>query len=95
MLFVSVEFRKANIDTNPATTLLTPKSTTPNVLNTTRDVYKETMRINNILTYRNAVFLAILLLFEMLSDIDDLFASFDYRPTSTFLCGKTDIKLYS
>jgi hypothetical protein len=55
--------------TKPPTTLKIPKSSTPNVFNTIREVYKETAMVRSILKYSIIVFLAIRLLFS-----EDIFA---------------------
>ena len=62
MPFANDVFRKLNIDTNPATTLLIPKSSTPNTRKNTRDVYKDTNNTNIMRIERNMVFFAMVLL---------------------------------
>ena len=61
-------FRKESIETKPATTLYIPKSPIPKAFNTIREVYNVTNIINNILKYKNKVFLAIRLL--LIEDIN-------------------------
>ncbi len=53
-----------NIATTPPTTLYIPKSSTPNVSNTTRDVYNDISIVTPILTYSRTVFFAMRLLFS-------------------------------
>jgi hypothetical protein len=61
--------RIENIPTTPPTTPYIPKSSTPNVCNTTLLVYNETSIENNIRTYSTSVFFAIRLLFSDILDI--------------------------
>ena len=57
-------FNMPIIATTPPTTLYIPKSSTPKVERTTREVNKAIAMMKNILTYSNKVFLAIRLLFS-------------------------------
>ena len=53
-----------NMETTPPTTLLMPKSKTPNMFNITRLVYNATNIVNKVRTYSTSVFLAIRFIFS-------------------------------
>ena len=57
-------FKNPNIAITPPTALEMPKSSTPNVANTTLDVYNETNMLNSILPYSMSVFFAMRLVFS-------------------------------
>jgi len=66
---VAIELlRKVNIATIPPTTLYNPKSITPRISKTTREVYNCMHMMNIIRAYNKNVFFAIRLLFEDISD---------------------------
>ena len=67
--FDSEDEKNAKEMVNPPTTLYIPMSSAPRTLKITLVVYSATPITNNILKYKNAVFFAIRLLFEELSDM--------------------------
>ena len=70
MPFDNEVFKKLNIATKPHTTLLIPKSSTPNECRNTRDVYNDTNITKIILKDRNMVFFAKVVF--LLDDINNL-----------------------